>query len=75
VDKFEYLPQGIAIVLVFIGIKMLAEDFIHDHIDKGTMIGISLGVILVCLAGSIWYSVTHQKKGVPPEKEDGSIDL
>ncbi|MCE3283454.1 MAG: TerC/Alx family metal homeostasis rane protein, partial [Chitinophagaceae bacterium] len=65
VDKFEYLPQGIAIVLVFIGIKMLAEDFIHDHIDKGTMIGISLGVILVCLAGSIWYSVTHQKKGVP----------
>jgi len=75
VDKFDYLPQGIAIVLVFIGVKMLAEPFIHGRIDKGTMIGISLGVIVVCLAGAIWYSIYHQKKGVPPEKEDGSIDL
>jgi tellurite resistance protein TerC len=75
VDKFEYLPQGIAIVLVFIGIKMLAEPLIHGRIDKGTMIGISLGVIVVCLAGAIWYSIHHQKKGLPPEHEDGSIDL
>jgi tellurite resistance protein TerC len=75
VDKFEYLPQGIAIVLIFIGVKMLAEDFISKYIDKGTMIGISLGVIVICLAGSIWYSMTHQKKGTPPEQEDGSIDL
>ncbi len=75
VDKFEYLPQGIAIVLVFIGVKMLTEGFVKDYIDKGTMIGISLGVILVCLAGSIWYSVTHQKKGLPPNKSDGSVDL
>jgi tellurite resistance protein TerC len=75
VDKFEYLPQGIAIVLVFIGLKMLAEPLIHDRIDKGTVIGISLGVIVVCLGGAIWYSMYHQKKGVPPEVEDGSIDL
>lgn len=75
VDKFEYLPQGIAIVLVFIGVKMLGEHYIKEYIDKGTMIGISLGVIVVCLAGAIWYSATHKKKGVPPEREDGSIDL
>jgi len=75
VDKFDYLPQGIAIVLVFIGVKMLAEPFIHDHISKGMMIGISLGMIVVCLSGAIWYSIYHQKKGVPPEQEDGSIDL
>ncbi len=75
VDKFEYLPQGIAIVLIFIGVKMLAEDLIHDYIDKGTMIAISLGVIVVCLAGAIWYSIKHQKPGVPPKVEDGSIDL
>lgn len=75
VDKFEYLPQGIAIVLVFIGVKMLAESFISRYIDKGTMIAISLGMIVVCLAGAIWYSMHHQKKGVPPEVEDGSIDL
>jgi tellurite resistance protein TerC len=75
VDKFDYLPQGIAIVLVFIGIKMLAEDIISKYIDKGTAIGISLGMIVLCLAGSIWYSIHHQKKGTPPEREDGSIDL
>lgn len=75
VDKFEYLPQGIAIVLVFIGLKMLAEDLIHDHIDKGTMIGISLGMIVVCLVGAIVYSMYHKKKGIPEEQEDGSIDL
>lgn len=75
VDKFEYLPQGIAIVLIFIGVKMLAEKFIHEYIDKGTMIGISLGVILVCLSGAIWYSIYHQKKGVPPPVHDDSIDL
>jgi tellurite resistance protein TerC len=75
VDKFEYLPQGIAIVLVFIGVKMLAEEFIHHYIDKGTMIGISLGVIVVCLSGAILYSVYHQKKGVPPPVHDDSIDL
>ncbi len=75
VDKFEYLPQGIAIVLVFIGVKMLGEHYIKEYIDKGTMIGISLGVIVVCLAGAIWYSATHKKKGIPPEREDGSIDL
>lgn len=75
VDKFDYLQQGIAIVLVFIGVKMLAEHWISKYIDKGTMIGISLGVILVCISGGIIYSIYHQKKGTPPEREDGSIDL
>jgi tellurite resistance protein TerC len=41
VDKFDYLQQGIAIVLIFIGVKMLIEYFgIHINIF------ISLGVIL-----------------------------
>lgn len=75
VDKFDYLQQGIAIVLIFIGVKMLAEDVINDYIDKGTMTGISLGVIVLCILGSMWYSTKHQKKGTPPEVEDGSIDL
>ena len=75
VGKFAYLQQGIAIVLVFIGIKMLAEDLIHDYISKGVMTLISLGVIIICILGSMWYSVKKQKKGTPPEVEDGSIDL
>ncbi len=34
VSKFDYLQQGIAIVLVFIGLKMLGEHWINQWIDK-----------------------------------------
>ena len=61
VSKFDYLQQGIAIVLVFIGIKMLAEHWINQWIDKQTQVFISLGVILVCIAGSIFYSIFMRK--------------
>jgi tellurite resistance protein TerC len=63
VDKFDYLQQGIAIVLIFIGVKMLIEYFgIHIHI------GVSLGVIVACLVGSMLYSVKHQREKAIPEK-------
>ena len=65
VDKFEYLQQGISIVLVFIGLKMLGAHWIDQVLDKTTQVFISLGIILICLSGSIFYSITHQKKGVP----------
>ncbi len=62
VSKFDYLQQGIAIVLVFIGIKMLIE-FFDIHIS----IFISLAVIVACLSGSIVYSIYHQRKNVPKD--------
>lgn len=55
--KFDFLQQGIAVVLIFIGIKMLVEYF-DIHID----ILISLAVIVVCLAASILYSQYHNRK-------------
>jgi tellurite resistance protein TerC len=72
VSKFDYLQQGIAIVLVFIGIKMLGEHWISEWIDKQAQIFISLGVILVCIFGSIFYSIFIQRKGVPKEITDES---
>lgn len=73
VSKFDYLQQGIAIVLGFIGIKMLADHWISQWIDKTTQVFISLGVIMVCLSGSVFYSIFIQKKGLPPEvKENDS---
>lgn len=56
-DKFDYLQQGIAVVLIFIGIKMLIEYF-HIHID----ILVSLGMIVVCLVSSILYSQYHNRR-------------
>lgn len=52
VNRFEYLQQGIAIVLIFIGLKMLAEIF-HFTVP----IYISLMIIVICLVGSIVYSL------------------
>lgn len=68
VNKFDYLQQGIAIVLVFIGVKMLIEFFdIHIHIY------LSLAVIVLCLGGSILYSIYVKRKGLPEEVDDGTI--
>jgi tellurite resistance protein TerC len=73
VSKFDYLQQGIAIVLVFIGLKMLTEHWVNEWIDKNTQVFISLGVILVCISGSVFYSIFMQKKGEPTDVTDDSI--
>lgn len=52
VNKFAYLQQGIAVVLIFIGLKMLAEIF-HFKLE----VYVSLLVIVVCIGASILYSI------------------
>ena len=64
VNKFAHLQQGIAIVLVFIGVKMLIEFF---HIKISVVI--SLLVILVCLIASIIYSVMVADKEEAAKRE------
>jgi tellurite resistance protein TerC len=54
VTKFIYLQQGIAIVLIFIGLKMLVEIFYIK-----VPIYISLMVIVICIGGSIVYSIQN----------------
>jgi tellurite resistance protein TerC len=63
-SKFDYLQQGIAIVLLFIGVKMLITSWVHIPV------WISLLVIVVCISGSIFYSVYHQRKGVPQDIDE-----
>lgn len=60
VDKFDYLPQGIAVVLVFVGLKMFAE-LIGVHIP----IYVSLIVICLCISFAIVYSINRSKKDHP----------
>ena len=54
-DKFKFLQQGIAIVLLFIGLKMLLEKWIH------LPIWVSLVVIIVCVSFSLVFSVYREK--------------
>lgn len=73
VSKFDYLQQGIAIVLVFIGVKMLAEHWLNEWMSKSTQVFLSLGVIVLCISGSVAYSIFVTKKGTPRDVKDGSL--
>jgi tellurite resistance protein TerC len=59
VAKFSHLQQGIAIVLIFVGLKMLSEI-----VGVNVPIYVSLLVILVCITGAIvWSLMAARKKG------------
>lgn len=73
VTKFDYLQQGIAIVLVFIGIKMLGEHYLSIWMSKTSQVALSLGVIVLCISGSILYSIVLNKKGTPKDVVDDSV--
>jgi tellurite resistance protein TerC len=60
-SKFDFLQQGIAIVLLFIGVKMLIAYWVHIPV------WVSLLVILICITGSILYSIYHKRKGAPAD--------
>jgi tellurite resistance protein TerC len=71
VNQFEHLQQGIAIVLIFIGIKMLGEHYINIWMDKNTQVLISLMFIIFCISGSILYSIfTAKQKLAKTHKKD-----
>jgi tellurite resistance protein TerC len=57
--RFGHLQQGIAVVLVFVGLKMLAEI-----VDLYLPVYVSLLVILVCITTAIAWSMytTARKK-------------
>lgn len=79
VTKFDYLQQGIAVILIFIGLKMLGEHWINQWVDKQVQVFISLGVIMSCIAGSIFYSIFVDKKkaaaAAEAEAEPGDMDI
>jgi len=59
IDKFHYLKAGLAVLLTFIGAKMLAADY-ADTIGLTT--GNSLLVILAILVISVGASLLFPKK-------------
>ena len=60
VDRFPYLSYGLAIVLAFVGAKMLVKDFWHPPI------WLSLAIIVVTLGVSIIYSWIKTKPPAGP---------
>lgn len=63
-DKFHYLKYGLGLVLVFIGGKMLISGWVHIPI------GISLGVVVALLGGSVALSFLWPAPSAGPAASD-----
>lgn len=64
VEKFKYLKEGIAIVLIFIGLKMLISYF-----GINFPVIVSLLAIVVCLGGSIVFSIYKNNQEIRKQQE------
>lgn len=74
-DKFAHLQQGIAIILIFIGLKMLLEDMMIKYMGiKEIPIYVSLLVIVTCILASIIYSINVSNRALEEKAPDAGID-
>jgi tellurite resistance protein TerC len=60
-ERFKYVQPGLALVLIFVGVKMAIADWVHIPVL------ISLGVIVVLVGGSIALSLVKTSRAEPPE--------
>jgi tellurite resistance protein TerC len=64
-DKFHLLKYGLAVVLIFVGLKMVwLNNLFADHKFPITWsLGIILGVIGISVAASLLFPASHKKSG------------
>ncbi|MBV9924022.1 MAG: TerC family protein [Acidobacteria bacterium] len=68
VEKFHYLKLGLAIVLMFVGVKMLSEGYVvhRFNVTKEAVILASLGFVALVLLSSVAASLIWP---TPPEEQ------
>jgi tellurite resistance protein TerC len=66
IDKFYLLKYGLALVLIFVGLKMA---WLNDLYNGKFPITLSLGIIAAVIASSIILSLLFPKKPAPAEAE------
>jgi tellurite resistance protein TerC len=62
-DRFSYLKQGLAVLLVFIGLKVVISPFIHLPVTM------SLAVIVVVVGGTVAASLWRDRARPRPADE------
>jgi tellurite resistance protein TerC len=68
-DMFRYLKYGLALVLVFVGFKMLVGQAFF-HIPVGISLGVIASILLISVIASVLASRRdHRLHPVPPETE------
>jgi TerC family integral membrane protein len=65
VDRFHLLKYGLALILTFVGVKMLGEEFFH--IDIVVSLAIILGILALSVVASIIWPrpASHDSKADP----------
>lgn len=64
-DKFHLLKYALAVILVFVGVKMLTEDWLLEgmlHIHKEQMVAATLVFIVLSLTAGVVFSLARPKK-------------
>ncbi|MCE5305674.1 hypothetical protein LLG34_08245, partial [bacterium] len=69
VDMFDYLKYGVAVILAFVGVKMVLTDVVEISTE------LSLIVILLILTVSIVLSLVFKKKHLPATEPEQQIDV
>ncbi|MGH7481075.1 MAG: TerC family protein [Longimicrobiales bacterium] len=64
-DRFHYLSRALAVVLIFVGVKMLISDYWHMPT------WLALGFVLAVLSGAVVLSLLRPK---PPEVDGIEVD-
>ena len=59
---FHYLHYGLALILIFIGGKLLAEDFLRQRFNLELSVPVSLGVVGALLLGAVVASLLWPQK-------------
>src|SRR5690606_12049349 len=67
IERLRYLHVGLSIVLVFIGVKMLLEDFVH--VPTWVSLLVILGVLLAA-AGFSWNATRRERRAAAREARD-----
>ncbi|HRW06545.1 MAG TPA: TerC family protein [Caldilineaceae bacterium] len=67
IDKFRYLKLGLAVVLTFVGVKMVIEGFVH--IPTGLSLGIVAAILAVAVAASLLIAEEVAVEEIAPRGE------
>jgi tellurite resistance protein TerC len=70
--RFQYLQTGLAVILAFVGVKMIVQQAFDFHINTF----LSLGIIAVILAVSIGASLLRRDPDEPhePESDEAMVE-
>jgi tellurite resistance protein TerC len=69
--RFVYLKSGLAVVLVFVGVKMLTEDLYHMSIWLS--LGVIGAVLAISIGASLIVTARRERAGVGPASHGGSV--